>query len=394
MRNRITLLCAMLSVGAIGHAQQSGQSQGLLSRLRGQAPSTRQQLQNESVQVAQPASGPQGYAPGVTFPQQQAQQQPAGPVYPAYPPQPQIMPYNVPPQVAPTPQATATPARSRSSSSDDESSNRSSSSSSRSRTSCSDHLASSRRSSSSSSKTDESESNKSANSAKKPEASEKKSESSQASASKSSTESNSSSALQKIVKKVESDESEEAKAPRKTKEEIEAEKAREAALKSADKATTVVASFLKLANDGFYSKATNHLAPAITKYFNSEISAVNGTQKTVLDELTANGTITMVTYVNTTVRGEGAVVEAELGYENGRTIRRSFDLIELENEWKIVLPVTPEAVSANNSVPAQAQAAAAQTAAVAPPPTAEQAAANATPLVLAPTDQATSAPAQ
>jgi len=394
MRNRITLLCAMLSVGAMGHAQQSGQSQGLLSRLRGQAPSTRQQLQNESVQVAQPASGPQGYTPGVTFPQQQAQQQPTGPVYPAYPPQPQVMPYNVPPQIAPTPQATATPARSRSNSSDDDSSNRSSSSSSRSRSSSSrssndddsDNASSSRRSSSSSSsssKSDDSDSNKSSSSsAKKSDDSEKKTESAESSESKSSSDSKSaSSALQKIVKKVESDESEEVKAPKKTKEEIEAEKAREAALKSADKATTVVASFLKLANDGFYSKATDHLAPAITKYFNSEISAVNGTQKTVLDELTANGTITMVTYVNTTVRGEGAVVEAELGYENGRTTRRSFDLIELEDEWKIVLPVTPEAVAANNS-------------AVAPPPTPEQAAASAAPLVLAPTDQATSAPAQ
>lgn len=128
--------------------------------------------------------------------------------------------------------------------------------------------------------------------------------------------------------------------PKPSADELKAIKARQTAEREADRATTVVASFLKQANDGVYSKATEYLSPAVKKYFDSEISAVNGTQKGVLDELTGNGTISMVTYVNTTVRGEGAVVDAELGYQNGQTTRRSFDLIRLEDEWKIVLPVS------------------------------------------------------
>lgn len=202
------------------------------------------------------------------------------------------------------------------------------------------------------------------------------------------------------MKKVESEKSDDNAATepaKKTEEEIAAEKARATALKAADEATTVVAGFLKQANDGYYSKATEELAPAIQKYFDSEISAVNGTQKTVLDELTANGTITMVTYINTTVRGEGAVVEAELGYEDGHTARRSFDLVKIKDDWKIVLPVTERAtvsvapVASNaaveqSSAPDPGAIAVTQpraSLAVAPPPTAEQAAAQ-SPLVLAP----------
>jgi len=184
-----------------------------------------------------------------------------------------------------------------------------------------------------------------------------------------------------------------------------------------------VAEFLKLANNGYYSKANEKLAPSIKKYFESEIAAVNGTEKTVLDELTHNGNINMVTYVNTTVRGEGAVVEAELGYQDGTTQRRTFDLIKMDDDWKIVLAVTKEDVAAHTNAaptapaatpaPAPAQGAvqsapAAPNASMPPAPqqpqaantpavpTAEQAAAAAAgPLVVAPAaDANTSAPQQ
>ncbi len=209
---------------------------------------------------------------------------------------------------------------------------------------------------------------------------------------------------------MDSDESDSAKteeAPKKSEEEIAREKAHAEFLKAADEATTVVASFLKQANDGYYSKASELLSPSIQKYFESEISAVNGTQKVVLDELTANGTITMVTYINTTVRGEGAVVEAELGYADGRTTRRAFDLIRIEKDWKIVLPVSGGAERSASVQPAAApapQVAAPVAPAVNPgssmgaaanetaPLTPEQAAARAAaPLVLAP-DTATTSP--
>lgn len=109
--------------------------------------------------------------------------------------------------------------------------------------------------------------------------------------------------------------------------------------KAADEATTAVAGFLRAANDGLYSKASSYLTPEIQKYFESEISAVNGTLKTVLDQLTRNGDIRSVTYSNATVRGEGAVVDAELTYGSGPSERRLFDLLKVKNNWKIVLPI-------------------------------------------------------
>jgi hypothetical protein len=428
MRNRLIMIGIATTMVAGGNlcaapGDAPAEQQSLLSRLRQRNSATRQQVQSEPEQLAQN----RGYQPGVTFPQAQQQQpaqqqRPQQPVYPqqaqpypAYPPQPiappvQGTPYNI--QGAQQTPATrqqgqssgstnqGSSARTRQESNDDSSRPSSSRSRSSSNDSDDDEKSSSRSSSSSSSskKSDSDDSKKSSSSDEK----------------KSSSKSESSSALEKIAKKVESDESDEkakkaekTPEPKKSDEEVAREKAHAAFLKAADEATTVVASFLKQANDGYYSKAADSLSPAIQKYFESEMSAVNGTQKGVLDELTANGTITMVTYINTTVRGEGAVVEAELGYADGRTTRRSFDLIKIDDKWKIVLPVKGVA----NSTAAPARKAAAAAAAVTPAPTPaaasapagapatevpltpEQAAARAVaPLVLAPADGGTTTP--
>lgn len=428
---------------------EPAQRQSLLNRLRER--SANQQVQTpQQTEIAQT----RGYRPGVTIPQQQQQQTPVPqqPVYsqqaqyPAYPPQQQVapgqvqgqqprpqQPYNMQArQTPPTgaavqqqtqqqqqqPRPTASSSSSSSSNDSDNNRNRSSSSSSSSRsgsTSGNSSRSSSGSSPSSSRSSDDSDSKSSS----KKSSSSSKSDSNDSDSKKSSSKSESS-ALKKIADKVDSDndsdsdskkessKSEKKEEPKKSEEEIAREKAHAAFLKAADEATTVVATFLKQANDGYYSKASDSLSPAIKKYFASEISAVNGTEKTVLDELTANGTITMVTYVNTTVRGEGAVVEAELGYADGRTARRSFDLIKIDDDWKIVLPVTGimaengsaarsgAAVPASNAAASNSaeRAAAANVAAhaAATPPTAEQAAARASlPLVLAP-DATTSAP--
>lgn len=209
------------------------------------------------------------------------------------------------------------------------------------------------------------------------------------------------------MKKVETEKKDEPEAkatpaPEKSKEEIEKEKAREAALKEAERARTVVAAFIKLANDGHYSKASDHLTPTLQKYFKSEISVVNGSLKSVLDEISGHGTIELVTYVNTTIRGEGADVEAEIQYQDGRQVRRSFGLMEIDDKWMIVLPVgndapavvetRVQAAPAVVTTPAPAPEATPAPAANAAPPTPEQAAAAAqAPLVLAP---GTETPAQ
>lgn len=360
MRNKLTYICALATITSVATAQQTQENQqGFLARMRANSANNRE--------IAQPAQSPQGYRPGVTFPQaaqQQPQQQPprqATPVPFGYPPL-QGAPYNMAPGAAPAQaRPTATPAGSSSSSStssrrnnEDEKEESSSRSRSGSRSSNDEDKSDSSKKSSSESS---SKSSKSSSDEKKSEsaAAEKKAET----PSSSKSESGASSALEKIVKKVESgsksdEKAEETPAVKKlTEEEKEAAKARQKALEQVDKATTVVAEFLKLANNGYYSKANDKLAPSIKKYFESEIAAVNGTEKTVLDELTHNGNINMVTYVNTTVRGEGAVVEAELGYQDGTTQRRTFDLIKMDEDWKIVLAVTKEDVAAHtNAAPA------------------------------------------
>jgi hypothetical protein len=152
--------------------------------------------------------------------------------------------------------------------------------------------------------------------------------------------------LDSMVKKLEKD---------KTKAQQEEDKL----ARAAEDATTAVNKLLKSANDGKYSEAVTYLTPELQKYFESEISVVNGSLKTVLDQLTRNGDMRSVTYANATVRGEGAVVEAELTYGNGTPERRTFDLINTKaNGWRIVLPV-------GNGSHANAPAAAAASAPVA-----------------------------
>ncbi len=416
MRNKFIMSCLMVSSAAFAQVSPDSDAvqerQPLLSRLRSNGVSVQQQLQRAPVQVAQPANTG-GYRPGVTYPQQAQQQQPqAQPQYqqpqyqqpqaaqPGNPQQqPGQMPYNAQQPGTRPAQTPATTSGSGRSTSEDKDKNKETPRSGRSTSKSSDSDSDSKKSSSAKSSGNSSSGNSSSS---KSSRSTKSSDDSDDSEKKSSS-SSSSSALEKIVKNVESGSAAKKAAPKedaeqsekkeqvevkKTKEEIAAEKAHAMAIKAADEATTVVAGFLKQANDGYYSKASESLAPAIQKYFASEMSAVNGTQKAVLDELTANGTINMVTYINTTVRGEGAVVEAELGYGDGRTNRRSFDLVQIEDDWKIVLPVTDDAVAERQSG-SQAAAPMAQTTPAptpipaAAPPTAEQAASR-VPLVMAP----------
>ena len=150
--------------------------------------------------------------------------------------------------------------------------------------------------------------------------------------------------LDKMVKKLEKDK-------------VKASEVENELAKSADEATTIVAGFLRSSNDGVYSKAATYLTPELQKYFESEMSAVNGSLKTVLDQVTRNGDIRSVTYANATVRGEGAVVDAELTYGTGSPEKKMFDLLKTKTGWKIVLPVNAGAAQ-KAAAPAPARAAA------------------------------------
>lgn len=139
--------------------------------------------------------------------------------------------------------------------------------------------------------------------------------------------------------------------------------------KTADEATTNVNRFLDSANNGKYSEAADYLTPELQAYFKSEISALNGPLKTVLDQLTRNGDLRSVTYSNATVRGEGAIVDAELTFGSGAPERRQFDLMKVKNSWKIVLPVQELSSNAEPSAPSSDQAAPAPSPAATPAPT-------------------------
>jgi hypothetical protein len=117
---------------------------------------------------------------------------------------------------------------------------------------------------------------------------------------------------------------------------------------AADEATSTVADFLLAAHEGNYSKAEEFLTPEVQKYFASELSAIYGSLKTVLDKITGDGTIAQVTYTGEG-RGEGFRIYADIEYKSGQTSTRRFDLIKLKGDWKIALPVGPGADEASES---------------------------------------------
>lgn len=106
---------------------------------------------------------------------------------------------------------------------------------------------------------------------------------------------------------------------------------------SADEVTSAVGEFLKAANDGLYTKAKGYLTPQLQKYFDSEISIPHGSMKTVFDNITRDGDIVRVRYLDVPVRGEGARVDAEISYGAGGTERRTFDLLKTDGKWRILL---------------------------------------------------------
>ena len=140
--------------------------------------------------------------------------------------------------------------------------------------------------------------------------------------------------------------------PKPTKEELDARKKELQKVKDIDDVTTVVAKFIEAANGGDYDKANQYLSPATRKYFDSESSAIYGTRSSVLNDLTGHWSLTLATYLNIMVQGQGAQVQTELKYKDGRSVQRNFDLIKVEGEWKIDLPVTEDSIKASKSAAA------------------------------------------
>jgi hypothetical protein len=114
--------------------------------------------------------------------------------------------------------------------------------------------------------------------------------------------------------------------------------AREKLAVAVDKVTTTMANFLNAANKGLYEQAAGMLTPQFQKYFESEASVPTGGIKAALDAITHDGAIRRW-QLTTSVRGEGARVQADIEYATGISERREFELLLINGDWKIILPM-------------------------------------------------------
>ncbi|MCX7719198.1 MAG: hypothetical protein N2111_12475 [Candidatus Sumerlaeaceae bacterium] len=116
------------------------------------------------------------------------------------------------------------------------------------------------------------------------------------------------------------------------------EQAREKLAQAVDKVTTAMADFLNAANKGLYAQAASMLTPQFQKYFESEASLASGGIKAALDAITHDGAIRRW-QLTTSVRGEGARVQADIEYATGISERREFELLQINGDWKILMPM-------------------------------------------------------
>jgi hypothetical protein len=102
----------------------------------------------------------------------------------------------------------------------------------------------------------------------------------------------------------------------------------------------VVARFLQAANDGKYSTARSLLTPEVQRYFDSELSPLNGDLMGILDDLTKDGQLTLIRYPLANVRGEGITVVAEMQYRDNSSAQHRFRVVEVNKNYRIALDVS------------------------------------------------------
>lgn len=104
-------------------------------------------------------------------------------------------------------------------------------------------------------------------------------------------------------------------------------------------------SFYTACNEGRYSEAEPLLSESLRTLLKSTQAAQRGGLKTVCDRISRNGTLVKVEIVREAIRGEGAVVTANISFKDGTTNQGTqTDLIKEGSSWKIEI-TNPEQAS-------------------------------------------------
>jgi hypothetical protein len=138
--------------------------------------------------------------------------------------------------------------------------------------------------------------------------------------------------------------------------------------------SAVVQAFLAAANEGRYSDAQEMLSEGARNVdVNSERGQGAGGIRGICDQITKNGSIAKVVIVKEEIRGEGAVVTADVTFKDGSMVKGDQNPIPLMKEkgaWKLTLGPAPSSPAAAQPEPAPQAAptpATSTTAAVAAP---------------------------
>lgn len=106
----------------------------------------------------------------------------------------------------------------------------------------------------------------------------------------------------------------------------------------AQSAIAAAVEFLGLANKGYYAQAMTKLIPAQQDYFNGAVSVANGVSfKSVLDQVTRDGNVQRWN-VTANVRGEGCRITADIIFKDGKSSRKNFEMMMINNSWRMILP--------------------------------------------------------
>jgi hypothetical protein len=100
--------------------------------------------------------------------------------------------------------------------------------------------------------------------------------------------------------------------------------------------SSVVKKLFNACNAGEYSKAKELYTTSLQKTIDGDLGALAGGMKGICDDETRNGTITNVEIKSEDVRGEGAVVIANIHFKDGNTKEADkSELIKENGVWRL-----------------------------------------------------------
>jgi hypothetical protein len=89
-------------------------------------------------------------------------------------------------------------------------------------------------------------------------------------------------------------------------------------------------------NAGEYSKAKTFYTASMQKIIDGDLGAMAGGMKGACDQFTKNGTLASVTITSETIRGEGAIVIADVVFKDGTSKKGDeTELVKENGAWKV-----------------------------------------------------------